>query len=71
VEKECRHETAAAKRSRIEVRIGIPAETQREILIALFVLTVKFLHMAFGFRRNPDTWQVFQGKKCKKRAIPY
>jgi hypothetical protein len=55
VEKKCRHATAAAKRSRIEVRIGVAADTQREILLALLTLTIKFLHMAFGFRRNPDT----------------
>jgi hypothetical protein len=44
----------------------ILGETQREILFALALVTIQILHMGFAFRRNPDIWQVFRARKCKK-----
>jgi hypothetical protein len=44
----------------------ILGETQREILLALTVVTVEILRMGFAFRRNPDIWQVFRARRCKK-----
>jgi hypothetical protein len=29
---------------------------------------ILFLHMGFAFMRNPDNWQVIQGKKYKKKS---
>jgi hypothetical protein len=47
----------------------IHGETQSEIPLALSIMTIKFLHMGPGFRRNPDISQVIRRKKCKKKSI--
>ncbi|MBV8376907.1 MAG: hypothetical protein JO279_07860 [Verrucomicrobia bacterium] len=62
--------TAAALGRGIGMRRAIPRETQREFLLAPALLTIIFLHMGDGFMRIHDIWQVFEGKKCKKKSIP-
>jgi hypothetical protein len=59
----------AATHSSIEAKRALLGETQRKILLALQLVTVGFLGMAIGFRRNSDTWQAFQRHKCKKKSI--
>jgi len=59
----------AATRSSIELKRAFRGETQREILLALPLVTIGFPDMGIGFRRNSDTWQAFQRHKCKKTSI--
>ena len=47
---------------------GGPAETQREILLAL-LLTIRFLHMGPAFSRNLDKLQVIYRSKMQKKTI--
>jgi hypothetical protein len=64
------HEPAIALWRGIEMRRAVPGETQREFLLALRLIIKRFLHMGFAFMRIQDIWQVFEGKKCKKKSIP-
>jgi hypothetical protein len=61
---------AAAPRSRIESKRAAAGGWRRETLVALPLMTIRFLHMGSLFKRNPDTWQVIQGQKYKKSSIP-
>ena len=52
MEKEQLHDAAAATRSCTEAKRAVAGESQREILLALPLMTIRFLHMGFAFRRN-------------------
>jgi hypothetical protein len=53
----------------METKSALLADSQREILLALPLVVMGFLHMATAFRRNPDIWQAITGKKYKKHSI--
>jgi hypothetical protein len=63
------HEGLAARRYWTEAKRAVPGENQREILLALSLSAIRFLHMESGFKRKPDTEQVIQSKKYKNESI--
>jgi hypothetical protein len=64
------HEGATARRSGTATERAVVGENEGEIGLAPPSMTISFLHMGFASSRNPDSWQVFQGEKCKKKSIP-
>jgi len=57
-------------RNHSDTKRAVPAETQREILLAPPIVIMRLLNMASVFRRNSDNRQVFQDGKYKKRSFP-
>jgi hypothetical protein len=69
-EKEQLHDAAVATRSCNEAKRAAAGKSRREMLLALPLMRIRFLHMGVAFRRNSDIWQVIRCKEYKKKSIP-
>jgi hypothetical protein len=63
-------DAAAGTRSCTHAKRAAAGENRREMLPALPLMTIRFLHMGVAFRRNSDIWQVIQRREYKKKSIP-